>query len=65
MNLNQLDVHHLRNISEARLKLHPGCNLIVGENGSGKTSLLESIYLLATGHSFRTRETNPLIHEGH
>ncbi|WP_133130130.1 DNA replication/repair protein RecF [Legionella yabuuchiae] len=65
MNLNQLDVHHVRNIGQARLNLHPSYNFILGENGSGKTSLLESIYLLSTGHSFRTRETNPLIQQGH
>lgn len=64
MFLTQLDVHHLRNISFARLELHPEYNLIIGANGSGKTSLLEAFYLLSTGHSFRTRETSPLIQEG-
>lgn len=35
--------------------LSPGLNLFFGENGSGKTSVLESIYLLSTGQSFRSR----------
>jgi DNA replication and repair protein RecF len=61
MKLEQLDIHHLRNITQARLTLHPKCTVVYGDNGSGKTSLLEAIYLLGTGHSFRTRDITPLI----
>lgn len=61
MSLAELHIHNLRNIKSARLAFHPKLNLIVGMNGSGKTSLLESIYLLSSGHSFRTREISPLI----
>lgn len=61
MILTDLQVSHLRNISSLRLQLHPHSNLFCGPNGSGKTSLLESIYLLSSGHSFRTREIMPLI----
>ena len=59
--LTQLTVSNLRNITE--LQLHPttGINLILGENGSGKTSLLEAIYLLAMGRSFRTRSLKNAI----
>jgi DNA replication and repair protein RecF len=64
MSLEQLDIHHLRNITSARLHFHPQWNVFMGANGSGKTSLLEAIYLLGTGHSFRTRETSPLIEHG-
>ncbi len=62
--LTELNVHNLRNISTARLHLHPQCNIFYGDNGSGKTSLLEAIYLLSSGHSFRTREISPLIKDG-
>ncbi len=62
--LIDLNIHHLRNISSASLSLHPHNNLFYGSNGSGKTSLLEAIYLLGTGHSFRTRETVPLVTHG-
>ncbi|MFY7698201.1 MAG: DNA replication/repair protein RecF [Legionella sp.] len=65
MILADLHIHALRNISTARLQLHPHCNLFVGPNGSGKTSLLESIYLLSTGRSFRTHEVSPLISHEH
>lgn len=44
--------------------MHPGHNLIWGGNGSGKTSLLESIFLLGRGRSFRTRNSERLIRHG-
>lgn len=65
MSLSQLQIHHLRNIVSWRLTLNPRFNFFIGANGSGKTSLLESLYLLGTGHSFRTREIAPLIHHEH
>ncbi|MDP3559996.1 MAG: DNA replication and repair protein RecF [Legionellaceae bacterium] len=61
MPLQQLDIFDVRNISELRWSLHPKWNIIHGENGSGKTALLESMYLLSTGKSFRCREILPLI----
>tara|TARA_R110002126_G_scaffold1051_1_gene6389 strand:- start:7705 stop:8763 length:1059 start_codon:yes stop_codon:yes gene_type:complete len=61
MTLRRLDLHHVRNIASARLALHPRFNIFYGQNGSGKTSLLESLYLLGSGHSFRTRENGALI----
>ncbi|WP_133128089.1 DNA replication/repair protein RecF [Legionella nagasakiensis] len=64
MNLTELHIHHLRNIRSARLSLHSRMNVFYGENGSGKTSVLEAVYLLGTGHSFRTREIIPLIQQG-
>lgn len=64
MSLTHLNVHHVRNIAQAQLALHPRFNVFCGANGSGKTSLLEAIYLLGTGHSFRTRETASLIRQG-
>lgn len=64
MSLSHLNIHHVRNISSLQLTLNPQFNLIYGPNGSGKTSLLESIYLLSSGHSFRTREFVPLIKQG-
>lgn len=64
MILSHLNIHHVRNISSANLRLHPRYTLVYGANGSGKTSLLEAMYLLGTGHSFRTREILPLITQG-
>jgi len=46
------------------LPLHPRRNYIYGPNGAGKTSLLEAIYLLGRGRSFRTRQNRRLIRHG-
>lgn len=61
MTFSSVTLHQLRHISNAQFQLHPRYNVILGSNGCGKTTLLEAIYLLTTGHSFRTRETAPLI----
>ena len=62
--LTQLNIHGLRNISEMQLALHPRFNFFYGPNGSGKTSILEAVYLLGAGYSFRTREITPLVQHG-
>ena len=61
MALNTLKIQQFRNIAEAQLEFRPGINLIYGENGSGKTSLLEAIYFLAHGRSFRSSKVEKLI----
>lgn len=61
MYLATLTVTHFRNIAQADLSLSPGINLLVGENGAGKTALLEAIHLLARGRSFRTPHAKQLI----
>ena len=64
MILTDLKIHHLRNISSAHLLLNSRFNFIMGPNGSGKTSILEALYLLSCGHSFRSREISPIITHG-
>ncbi|MGI9250400.1 MAG: DNA replication/repair protein RecF [Pseudohongiellaceae bacterium] len=59
--LTQLEISAVRNLLSVRLQPEPGTNLIYGENGSGKTSLLEAIHLLATGRSFRSGKIESLI----
>ena len=62
--LAQLTIATLRNISDMSIEPDPNINLIVGNNGSGKTSLLESIHLLALGRSFRTNTLKYIIQFG-
>jgi DNA replication and repair protein RecF len=62
--LTELTVENVRCIEHAELSLHPGRNLIWGSNGSGKTSLLEAMFLLGRGRSFRTRNSDRLIRHG-
>jgi DNA replication and repair protein RecF len=64
VSLGQLSVQNLRCLQRVELELHPGRNLIIGANGSGKTSLLEAIFLLGRGRSFRTRNSERLIRHG-
>jgi DNA replication and repair protein RecF len=64
MRLCWLQVIGVRNLRDVRMEPGPGLNVIAGDNGAGKTSLLESIHLLATGHSFRTRQLAPLLARG-
>ena len=61
MYLSKLDVLQVRNIKSVQLNCHPGANIIYGANGSGKTSLLESIYLLGRGRSFKHRDLRVVV----
>src|SRR5207253_734171 len=64
MTLAELTVTQLRCIEQAQLEIPPGLTLICGGNGSGKTSLLEGIFLLGRGRSFRTRNSERLVQRG-
>jgi len=64
MSLAELRVENLRCIESAALDFSPELNLIAGENGAGKTSILEAIFLLGRGRSFRTRTSERLIRHG-
>ena len=46
-------VGDFRNINEAQIEFSPGVNLLRGDNAQGKTNLLEAIYYMAIGKSFR------------
>jgi len=61
MRLTQLQVSNFRNIESAQLTPVNGVNLILGDNASGKTSLLEAIYYLSHVRSFRTQYVTDLI----
>ncbi len=54
MHLTKLRLFNFRNIEELELLPSPGTNLLSGGNAQGKTNVLESIYLLGYGKSFRT-----------
>lgn len=59
--LAEFTIRQLRNISALSLSPCSGINLLLGENGAGKTSILEAIHLLAVGRSFRTRSLKQLV----
>src|ERR1700739_2775212 len=64
MSLSEIAISNLRCIEHAAVPLRPRLTLIYGGNGSGKTSLLEGIFVLGRGRSFRTRNTERLIRRG-
>ena len=61
MSLSHLSLNNFRNIEALTLEPVNGINIIYGENGSGKTSLLEAIYFLSHGKSFRTAKHKNII----
>ena len=64
MTLRCLEVKDFRCIEAADLAFDARCNLISGHNASGKTSLLESVFFLGRGRSFRTPRNEALIRTG-
>jgi DNA replication and repair protein RecF len=64
MTLAELRVSNVRCFESVGFELAPKVNLLVGENGAGKTSILEAIFLLGRGRSFRTRNNERLIRHG-
>jgi DNA replication and repair protein RecF len=64
MLIRRLQVTDLRCLRQIDLEPHPGLNVIEGDNGSGKTSLLEAIYILGRGRSFRATALAELRRDG-
>jgi len=64
MSLTRLNVKHVRNIHNTQIDPAQGLNLFIGANASGKTSLLEAIYLLGMGRSFRSVNIRHVITQG-
>ncbi|MGJ8692912.1 MAG: DNA replication/repair protein RecF [Thalassotalea sp.] len=60
MSVEKLTTHAFRNLANKSLHFHPDLNFILGDNGSGKSSLLEAIFFLGHGKSFRTSKTENL-----
>ncbi|MBF2718847.1 DNA replication and repair protein RecF [Psychrobacter sp. NG254] len=58
--IERLQISHLRNLTQVNLQ-PTACNVIIGANGSGKTSLLEAIFLLSRGKSFRHHQPKRYI----
>jgi DNA replication and repair protein RecF len=61
MRLDSLTIRQVRNLSDVKITPNPEVNIIYGENASGKTAILESIYLLSKARSFRTAHIKEVI----
>lgn len=61
MSLQKLDIYNVRNIREQSITPSPALNFIYGKNASGKSALIEAIFLLGRAKSFRTSSIKPVI----
>ena len=61
MKILDLNLISFRGYSKAQFSFSPSVNVILGKNGSGKTNLIESIFLLSTGKSFRAERNDEMI----
>lgn len=62
MTLTGIRLQSFRSYKDQAFELEPGVNIVVGPNASGKTNLLEAIYVMARGKSFRARDKDLIYH---
>jgi len=62
--IGSLSIRGFRNIAKVDVELGPHFNVVYGDNGQGKTNLLEAVYVLATSRSFRTAKLPDLVQVG-
>ena len=60
MSVDKLITQNFRNLDGVSINFHPKLNFFVGDNGSGKSSLLEALFFLGHGKSFRTSKVDSL-----
>ena len=65
MSLTKISINNLRCFENVDLILSPGINFFYGQNGSGKTSILESIFIFSSGKSFKSSNIASLINYEH
>ena len=65
MRVEKIALNGFRNYEWETAEFAPGTNVICGPNAQGKTNLLEAVYMLSCGRSFRTRFDRELIGFGY
>lgn len=60
MKIKKLNVENLRNLEHVTIEPDERLNFLLGDNGAGKTSVLEAIAVLSSGRSFRTSRVSDL-----
>lgn len=61
MRIKSLEINNLRNIEAVRFEPDPLLTCFVGDNGAGKTTILEALVVLSKGRTFRTGQATSLI----
>jgi DNA replication and repair protein RecF len=64
MHISQVRLENFRNFQAVQLSPHTQLNILFGENGAGKSSILEAIHVLGYGRSFRTSKPDSFISDG-
>ena len=64
MAIKKISFLNIRKTSEAHYNFIPETNIIIGENGAGKTTILETLFLLSTAKSFRKKQNKAILKEG-
>lgn len=64
MRFKNIEIRNFRNFEFLKLNLSAGLNIFLGDNGQGKTNLLESLYLLSNQDSFRYGDNQVFIKDG-
>ena len=61
MKIKSLKLLYFRNYLSTNIDAHPSLNVLVGNNANGKTNIIESIFCLALGRSYRTKSDSECI----
>ena len=61
MRIKSLKLLYFRNYLSTNIETHPSLNVLVGNNANGKTNIIESIFCLALGKSYRTKSDSECI----
>ena len=61
MRIKSLKLLYFRNYLSTNIDVHPSLNVLVGNNANGKTNIIESIFCLALGKSYRTKSDSECI----
>ena len=61
MIIESLELKNYRNYKELHMDLHPGTNVLYGDNAQGKTNLMEAVSYLSTVRSFRASQKKEMI----
>lgn len=64
MHINQIEIQNFRNLKPQRISFSSTVSVVVGDNAQGKTNLLESVFILSHGKSFRSSKLSDLISWG-
>ena len=64
MRVAAIEIRCLRILERIELEFSPGVNLLVGSNGSGKSSLLEAVHILSSARSFRSHRLRDVVTHG-